>query len=636
MRRNRRVLVLAAVTSVAVGGLALALGGGGPVGVPAGLPDAGPVIGWALRLLALLTQLCAVLTVGSLLVGAVLLPRGDQRPAGGAALARRATRLAGGSATVWCLLTAAVLVLTVADTAGVPLHEVRTDHVTPLLATGRGTALLVTVLLTGLLAPACDRARTPRGDRLALLLALAALLPTAMAGHPASAADQDVATSGLVVHVVAATLWLGGLTGLLVHLRHAPEHLTAAAPRLSTLALTTYVTLTGAGVLTASTHLDLSARSWLSGYAGILAVKVLLVLALGVLGHRHRRRTLPRLAEGRSGPFLRLAGVELVVMGAAMGLASALSQTPTPPTSGAAAPSHGLGHSTLPTAVDPVSFGELAGAWRPNAVVLVVLGLALAGYLSGLRGVAQQGIRWPVPRTLAFVGGLALALVDLCSGVATYAPALVSVQLGQLLVALLAVPALLAAGAPLTLWRLARTAPTRPAWTSTAHVLSSPVVGAALVCTLLLGLYRTPLIEVSLRSLWVHLLVQALAVTAGTALWVPVLGVDPVLRPRALTERAACVAAVVGCLLLLAAQLRLGDRLLAGDWFLTLGWGWVDPVADQRLGGLVAAAAALGTLTVLAAVVRSSTRPRPGGAQPVTDQSPSSTRPSRSSAATAP
>ena len=621
----------AALTAIAACLLALVLGGGGPADVPAGLPDAGAGTGWTLRLLGVLAQLAGVLTVGSLLVRSVLVPA---RPG----VANRGTgRAAARSAGAWCVLSVAVLVLGVAETVGVPLSAVRAHHVVPMLATAQGTGLLVVVLLTGTVAVAADHVRSRGGAGVLLLLAVAAVVPVALTGHPSSAADQEVATTGLLVHVVSATLWTGGLSGLLLHLRTAPHDLLVAVPRFSVLALVSYVALAGSGLLTASAHVDLSVRAWTSGYVGILVAKALLLVLLGELGHRHRRRTLPRLAEGRAGPFLRLAGAELLVMGAAAGLASALARTPTPAaqTGSPVTPAHGLGHATVPTDVDPFSVAELLGSWRPDALVLVVLGLALAAYLAGLRLIVRRGMSWPARRTGAFVGGLLLALLDLCSGVATYAPAMVSVQLGQLLVALLVVPALLAAGAPVSLWILTREARGRSGPPSVRlargiEAASSPVVGAALVSVLLLGLYRTPLIELSLRSLWVHLLVLAAAVVSGLALWWPLLGVDPVPRPRSYGERAACVTAVVACLLLLAAQLGLGDRLLAGDWFLELRWGWVDPVDDQRRGGLVAALAALGTLGTALVLGTSDGAGGSGTTQPVSGQTLVTTRPSRS------
>lgn len=598
---------LAAVTS---GLVALALTGGLPAAVPDGLPDPGALTGWGLRLVGLLASLTAVCTVGSLLVGAVLLPA---RPDGRLTdLARRAVTRAGSWATAWAVLTVCQLLLTASDVAAVPLTGLDTDSLATVAASSQGRALcMVALLVTGVAATA-GRAQARRGGRILLLVALAGLLPAAVTGHASSAADYDVATAALVVHVGAATLWTGGLAGLVLHLRLSPAALAAAVPRFSTLALAAYIALAGSGVLTVSTRLDASVAAWSSGYGALVIAKTAALVGLGVVGHVHRRRTLPRLSTDRGpGPFLRLAGVELVLMGTAMGLASALSRTPVPPApvSEAVPPVHGTGHPTLPDVVRPVSLAELATAWRPNAIVLVILGLALATYLLRVRVLRRQGRVWPRARTAAFVCGLLVALVDLCSGVATYAPAMISIQVSQFLVAFLVVPALLLHGAPLALaieaGQAAGTGATqRLLQSQAARAAANPLTGAIASSALLLAVYRTTLIGASQRSFWIHLVVLVLALVAGLLLLWPALGVNAARRPGAAGEWVWCMIAVAGCLALLAAQLRYGDRLLAAEWFLELGWGWVDPVADQRLAGTLVAAAAVGVLALALVQIR--------------------------------
>lgn len=629
-RSTRRVLVLAVVVSAASCLLALRLAGGAPGPVPGGLPDAGAATGWALRAVHLLGVLAGVLTVGSLLVGAVLLPHhratldrhGPDRD-GLDRVVRRSAHRAGDAACAWALLTALELLLTVSDTAGVPLVHLDRELIVAVGSTPQGGALVTSALLAAAVA-ALSRLVSGRGQlRWPLALALAALVPPALAGHSAAAADPGSAGSALLVHVLAASLWVGGLAGLLLHLRDSPAALAVAVPRFSALALGSYLALVASGLLTATTRLGTSPSTWASGYGALVAAKVVALLVLGGLGLTHRRRTLPRLARG-GGPraFLVLAGGELVVMGAALGLAAALSRTPVPAAPVTGDTGHGSGHATLPGSVDPVSLEHLALAWRPNALVLLVVGLALAAYLRGVRSLTRGGREWSRGRTAAFVGGLAVALVDLCSGVAAYAPALVSVQVGQLLVATLVVPALLVLGAPVTLWKRVGTlrgndAATRLVRSPAVSALTTPVSGAALASAFLLTVYRTPLIEVSLSSFWVHLLVLGVGTAVGLlALW-PLLGVDAVASSPRAVERLACLVVLVGCLALLAVQLRHGDRLLAGRWFLELRWGWVDPVADQRLAGLVVGGVALLLILLVGAASAAARQPSGGRATSV-------------------
>ena len=398
-----------------------------------------------------------------------------------------------------------------------------------------------------------------------------------------------------MVHDVAALLWPGGLPALVRHLRRDPPGLAVAAPRFSVLALGSYVALAGSGVLALTATVPLAAwtttAAWHSAYAGIVAAKVACLLALGVIGHRHRRRTLPLLALGRPGAIRRLAVVELVVMGAAVGLAAALARTPAPPVTSPSGGPHG--HA----AVDPISLAGLLGAWRVNAVVLVVLLVALTAYLTAVHRVVDSGTSWPVRRSVAFIAGLILAFLTACSGAAAWAPLLLSVHVAQLLVAMLAVPALLLLGRPVTLVRGA--AGSVPA--VVVRVVEHPAIGAAATCVVLLGVLRTPFVEVSLGSPWWHLAALAAGTGAGLALLAPALDRPEPPSPAG-ADRVGSLLVVGSCLALLAVQLLTSDGLLAADWFLELRLGWADPVADQRLAGLLTATAA-GALVAAAAGV---------------------------------
>lgn len=601
------MLLAVTATSVAAAVAALLLAGGRPVAAPLGLPDAGALVGWAVRLGRLLAELLAVMTVGALLVGAVLLPdRSTYRTA-----VQRSVRSAGRCAVAWAVLAISTALLTVADTAGMPLARLSPTIVRELGTTGTSGALLVMAAFAATVALGAPFVTDSRGSRLLLLVAVAGLLPLALVGHASSAADHDVATSGLVVHVAAAAVWVGGLVGILLHLRTERDALAAAVGRFSPLALGAFLALGVSGLLTALTRLGGSPSAWTSGYGALVVAKVAALVVLGVLGHLHRRRTILRIAAGRPRAFLGLAGAELLVMGAAMGMAAALSRTPAPPLP-VADPAHGSGHVTLPTSIAPISLAELATHWRMNALVLLVLGVLLAAYLGGVRELARRGVRWSRTHTSFFVAGLLVALVDLCSGVATYAPAMVSMQLIQFLVALVVVPLLLMLGAPLTLLlQVGRTERHALALLQSrvGALLANPATGATAVFVLLLGVYRTSFIELSLRSFWVHLLVLVLALVSGLILMWPALAIDPLPRLRSLGDRAGSVATVIASLLLLAAQLRFGDRLLAGRWFLELRWGWVDPVADQRFAGAVVALVAVATVLVMAVAARRDTPP---------------------------
>lgn len=601
-RPGAGAVVAAGLVAVGTCLTALAVTGGLPQAVPEGLPDAGALTGWGLRIVSLLAVVAAVGTVGSLVVAAVLLPARTDGTLGGTA--RRAASAAGRWAAGWAVLTAGELVLTASDVAGVPVTRIGGGAVAEVASTRPGAALCLTAALATVIGVWAGASRTSAGARVLLVVSVAGLLPGAVAGHASSAPGHDVVVSALVVHVVAVSLWTGGLLGLVLHVRTEPTLLPGAVARFSPLALGAYLALTGSGLIAVAERLGASGAAWTSGYGALVAAKATALLVLGLLGHLHRRTTIASLArEGNGRPFLRLAGVELLLMGVAIGLASALSRTAVP-VPAEVRPDHGTGHPTLPAVVEPLSVAELATAWRPDAIVLVVLAAAASAYAGGVRDLRRRGHSWPRARTVAFAAGIGVALVVLCSGVATYAPAVLSVQVAQLLAALLLVPLLVLLGDPAGLAVEVGTArgteaPARLLRSGVARAAASAVPGAVAVCVLLLAVYRTPLIEMSQRSSWMHLAVLTLAMAAGLLLLWPVLGAEVSPRPGGAAEWQWSMVGVAGCLAILAAQLRYGDRLLAAEWFLELRWSWIDPVADQRLAGALVAAATVAVLVLV-------------------------------------
>ena len=613
---GRALPAVAALACAAAGALVLGLvlAGGRPQPAIPGLPDPGSLTGWGLPALRLAFDVAGVGTVGLLLAGAVLLSAGPQL----SGAAQAAVRAAASWSAAWCLCALGLLALTVSDVVGAPVTALSYDALAQEAAGGPGRALLVAAAAAAAVAAGARRARTTRAARRLLAGSLLALLPTTVTGHAASAADHDLATTALVVHVVAASLWVGGLLAVVRHVRRSPDVLARAVQRFSVVALAAFASVALSGVLGAWARIGSSGEAWTSGYGLLVLAKTGALVLLGAAGWYHRRRLVPAVVDGRPRSFLTFAVVELAVMGAAVGLAAALSRTPTPAVVAAAPrPAHGVGHETLAASVEPMTLTRLLLAWRPDALVLVVLGLALATYAAGVRSLRGAGEPVSWWRVGAFTAGVAVGVYALCGGLATYAPATVSAQLGQFVLVLVVVPALLVLGAPLTLWTRVRRVRAGGGEVDAvppvlrgraARLLADPFTGLALVTVLVFAVYRTTLIEQSLRSFWVHLLVNALALVVGTVLLWPALGADPVPVERTVAERLLPLLALAASLGVLAVQLRYGDDLLAGRWFLELRWPWIDPVQDQRRGAVVVAAATALIAPLLVVALRTPSR----------------------------
>ena len=101
----------------------------------------------------------------------------------------------------------------------------------------------------------------------------------------------------LILHIIAAAVWLGGLL-LMVLVRPVLGRARSAAAlgRYSSIALVAFIVVAVSGTVRAVIGL----RTWealLSPYGVILSVKIVALIALGVLGAWYRRRLIGRLRE---------------------------------------------------------------------------------------------------------------------------------------------------------------------------------------------------------------------------------------------------------------------------------------------------------------------------------------------------
>lgn len=344
--------------------LALALGDAVPEPAVPGLPDAGLVTGWGVPLARLLVRVAALGTIGTLLFAAVLSAAPGGRLSGAA---QRAVHACSWWALAWALSSTAGAVLSVSSLYGVPLNALTPGSVVAL-----GTevaAVRAAVLVAGLALVVAMAARWSPGRRSAaglLLVGLAAVvLPVVLAGHSAAAEQHALAVGSLSVHVVAATLWVGGLLVLLGYGRR-PADRRQAVERFSAVALACFVATGASGVLNAWVALaGVAGAVGLggvlgSGYGLLLVAKTTALVLLGGAGWWHRRFTLPRLRAGHPRAFARFAALEGGVLLAAVALAVALAASPPPASTPAA-----TAPPAAPTTTDPAPVttpdGSLAG-----------------------------------------------------------------------------------------------------------------------------------------------------------------------------------------------------------------------------------------------------------------------------------
>jgi putative copper resistance protein D len=158
------------------------------------------------------------------------------------------------------------------------------------------------------------------------------------------------------------------------------------------------------------------------------------------------------------------------------------------------------------TDLPPYTWGRAFTSWELDPVLTVVIVWLGGLYLFGVWVLRDRGDRWPLGRTLAFVGaGLGTFFVATSSGLGRYDTTLLSVHMVQHMLLSMVVPLFLALGAPVTL--LLRTLPRRPrGWlqrllhSRLARVLSFAPLTFLLFVLSPWVLYYTGWYDASLRS----------------------------------------------------------------------------------------------------------------------------------------
>lgn len=560
--------------------------------------DPGAAVRYGLPVARTVHDLAAALTVGLLVTAAWLVaPEPGTRP-GRLSGARRATaKAAVGAAAVWLVAGIVVILLTTADVSGLPLGTPGFSSVVASFVSqvDLGRALLASALVVAVLVNLVILATKVVTVAWAAALSLVALLPLALAGHSAGSADHMNSVDSLALHLLGVCVWVGGLAALFLMRGRLGDQLPTVAARYSTLAGWCFVVVALSGLLNAALRLG-SLANLATTYGLLVIGKAVALGLLGLAGFAHRRWTLRRIAEdGRW--FARLAGVELVVMGAAIGLAVALSRSAPPVPELSDDPVAALLSYPMPPPVTAVRYLTAFHAetlWVAVAVVMVGL------YLAGVVKLRRRGDRWPVGRTLFWVaGGLALVYVT-SGGPGVYGRVHFSTHMLQHMSLMVPVPLLLVFGAPITL--AMRTLPARTDGSFGARemlmqlvhsrvlrVLGHPLVAAGLFTGSLIVFYYSRLFQLAMFTHTGHVLMTAHFLLTGYLFVWALVGIDPGPARPPYPMRLVLLLVVLGFHAFFGISLMSSGTLLAPDWWHSIGQ--TDDaalLADQQTGGAIA------------------------------------------------
>jgi putative copper resistance protein D len=559
----------------------------------------------------------AVLTVGSLLFAAFLVApaKSGSVAAGGYA----ALRTAAWSALLWFAASIASLPFMVGDAAGRPAADMMRDPAAMFRLVGlleQAKAWLLTAGIALVIAFAAFVVLSWGWTTALFGLAVFGVLPVPVTGHSSSGGQHDLASNSLLFHLVAASLWVGGLIALMMFARRFPRGaaMTTAATRFSAIALVCWITMALSGVINSWVRVPVS-EVFTTPYGLLVVAKILALGLLGAFGYLHRRHSVRAIREGGTSRLLvRLAAVEVLVMFLTVGIAVALARTPPPELDylpGRVELELGYPIDAPPTLVNLLTSWRFDLIFGTLAIVLAVL------YLLGVRKLLKRGDAWPMGRVVAWLAGCAVLLFATSSGIGRYAPAMFSVHMEAHMMLSMLAPVLLVLGGPVTLALRAlpvagKDGPPGPReWilalvrSPLSRFLTNPIVALVLFVGSFYLLYFSGLFDWALDKHWAHLLMNAHFLLVGYVFYWPVIGIDPAPRRLPHIARLGMVFASLPFHAFFGVIL-MGMNTVVGELFylrLALPWN-ADLLSDQRLGGGIAwAAGELPLLIVLIALL---------------------------------
>ena len=523
---------------------------------------------------------------------------------------RVAMDLASGSAAVLTVAATASLFLTYLDVSG---QQFSGDA-----AFGAGIAMFVTeielgrywlilILLAAGTTVLCFAVRDRRLILLALTAALVTTFPIASQGHAAGAANHSQAVNSLIVHLVGASVWLGGLMTLVFLAKTVDrDRLAVLVSRYSSLALLAFIGVSASGVVSAAMRIGSLDQLFGTGYGRIVLLKAAALIVLGAFGALWRRRAIRSIPGERGARFFAgLVVAELAVMGAASGLAAALGRTATPVALEAAretgsltvSPAEWLTGDPLPPELTPLRY---LTEWKFDLAWVLVCVFGAMLYLGGVWRLHRRGDKWPVGRTIAWLGGLAMLFYTTNGALGAYEQYLFSVHmLGHMMLTML-IPLVLVLGAPITLALRAIEKRRDGSWggrewilwmvqTPFSKLVTHPAFAAVMFAGSLWVFYFTPIarwaVETHLGHQWmiVHFLIS------GYLFSLSMIGVDPVPYRFPYPLRIVTLFATMASHAFFGVTMMTGDGLMLADWYGAMGRTWgATPLEDQNTGGGIA------------------------------------------------
>lgn len=566
----------------------------------AGIPDPGMATTYGMPVVQGIGEIAIAVAVGSALFAAFFVPPQSDGvlDVGG----YRAIRWASIGALIWGIAALLMIPLSLSNVSGQPLStSLRPNNFTTALdQVADARSWLWTAIFALLTAAVARIALRWWWTLIAVGGAVLSLMPLALSGHSSAGGSHDYASNSLILHIVSATVWMGGLFAVLVYARGLGAYTALAVSRFSRVAFWSIIVVGASGAINALIRVH-PGELFTTTYGRLVLLKTLALVVLGALGAVHRRRTVVALQtdpDDRTA-FARFGLVEIVVFALTFGLAVGLSRTPPPArnTSTLSISEVELGYN-LP---GPPTVSSLLSTWRFDLILGTAAIVLCVVYLRGVFRLRRRGDAWPIGRTISWVLGTILLLLTSSSGLGAYSMGMFSMHmLAHMLLSML-IPVLLVLGGPITLALRAlrpagRAAPPGPReWllvglhSPVSRFLTHPIVAFILFVGSFYILYLGGLFNAIATYHAAHIVMNIHFLISGYLFYWVAIGIDPSPRQVQPLIKVAMVFAALPFHAFFGVILMSQDSVIARDYFSGLGLAWnADLLSDQRVGGGIA------------------------------------------------
>ena len=519
-------------------------------------------------------------------------------------------KLASIASLVWMFSNLTFIILTLANILNASISDVLEPNVLRsfLFQIALGQYLFAQLLLSILISMILPRFRSIGTGTFLLLATLVAIVIPVFQSHSASSGSHSMAIGSLAIHVIALSLWVGGVFAIAFL---TPAARASAVPRFSVLALWAAIAVVLSGSINAFIRLNFK-DAWNSSYSYLVIVKVLLTAGLIVIGYLHRRN-LKKLTEIKGFKFIQLILAEVVIMIATLAIGSLLSSSQ-PPTRDSG--------TTVDRAISivgvkmpqPPTLPRILFGYEPDALMIGLLITAVALYIKGVMILTKRGDKWPVGRTISFAIGISAIDFATSGGLGLYAQFSFSWHMVAHMTLGMIAPIAIVLSAPITL--ALRTLPqgrnkeergVRGTFLSVLHsrysaIIVNPVGALAIFDGSLFALYFTPLFNNLMSNHAGHLLMNIHFLLAGFLFFHVIIGVDPNPKRPPFLARIVTLLAAMSIHAFFSVALMSATTQIDDGYFATLQTPWItDLLTDQNKGGAIGWA--MGEIPILIALV---------------------------------